>query len=302
MYNNYNENGCLIANPNTYSVQENSICYKDEKIILCVGRFNDYIKRIDRILLCFSKVLTRVPDTKLVLVGKYDRNVRFIPKSTKTINSIINELDIPESSLCFESETTDIDKYYSHASVLLIASKNEGFPMIINEAACFGVPTVCNYIPGIEDIVLDGRNGYLVPQDDIQAMADRVCAILSDNDLRIRMGKSSKDLAKRFELDVIGEKWVTLIETTLCKKSHQEKLNIIDNHLGASVENTNMLFKNLCDEIIKMFDVFQEAHKYNAVIQPKSQVATNFYLIKESYRKYGIAVTIGKIIRKLMRI
>ena len=90
----YNNNGYLIPNPNTFPIQDNEITDKEEKIILCVGRFNDQVKRIDRILKCFKKVLIRIPDAKLVLVGKCDVNASFSFDSNKTIKDLQIELKL----------------------------------------------------------------------------------------------------------------------------------------------------------------------------------------------------------------
>ena len=197
----YNNNGHLIPNPNTFEVQKNNIKEKNEKIILCVGRFNDPVKRIDRILKSFKEVLTTISDTKLVLVGKCNVNLPFSLDSNKTIRDLQKELNLPEEKVTFVGEVVDMTRYYKEASVLLLASESEGFPMIINEAACFGVPTVSNYIPGLEDIIVEGVNGFLTPQGDVKSMSKRLFDILSDDSLRIKLGNKSKNLAKRFELD-----------------------------------------------------------------------------------------------------
>ena len=42
----------------------------------------------------------------------------------------------------------------------MFASETEGFGLVINEAACFGLPIVCNYYLGVEDLVEFDKNGY----------------------------------------------------------------------------------------------------------------------------------------------
>jgi len=325
VYNNYNENGLLIANPNTYNIMDNSINYKDEKIVLCVGRFNDYVKRIDRILACFGKVLTQIPDAKLMLVGKYNRDAGYMSGSKRTINDLIEEMNIPKQSIYFEGESKDIERYYSVASVLLLTSNSEGFPMIINEAACFGVPTVCNYIPGIEDIITDGENGYLVPQNDIETLAGKVCMILLDNELRIDMGEKSKKTAARFEIEVIGSKWVNLIEEVLSDKPHKDKLHTLSERLNSPIKTQDSAIKGLCEEITKIFDAFQDVRRHDKIIcntnyiseactevsqnkegatvvfKPKSRFTIYFDLVLESYQRDGFRATVQRIIKNLKR-
>lgn len=76
--------------------------------------------------------------------------------------------------------------------------------MVINEAACFGVPTVCTRIPGLEDLVVDGMNGFMVDQDDIATMARKVQILLTDDHMRELMAAKAKKYVHRFS----KRKWV----------------------------------------------------------------------------------------------
>ena len=249
----YNNNGYLIPNPNTFPIQDNEITDKKEKIVLCVGRFNDQVKRIDRVLKCFKKVLIRIPDAKLVLVGKCDVNAPFSLDSNKTIKDLQIELKLSDSSISFVGETENMSKYYSKASLLLLASDNEGFPMVLNEAACFGVPAVCNYIPGIEDIISDGVNGYLTPQDDIETMADRVCDILVDNSLRVKLGEKAKSLARRFEVEKIYKKWNTLFNILTSNYSSEKQKSLLRSNFGFKIHSYPDFTNSICKELNSIF-------------------------------------------------
>lgn len=248
-----NNNSFLIPNPNTFQVQDNDISIKDEKIILCVGRFNDQVKRIDRILKCFKKVLEEIPDAKLILVGKCDRNLPFSSENDKTIMDLQTELGLSGNNVSFVGEVGDMVNYYSEASVLLMTSNSEGFSMVLNEAACFGVPTVSNYIPGLEDIISDGINGYIVPQDDLETMANRVSNILSNNSLRVKLGKNAKKLAERFSVEKIYEKWVILIETLTANYSPEDQKKILHKDLGFEIQNYKNFANSVCKELNSIF-------------------------------------------------
>jgi len=254
VYNTYNSNGCLIYNPNTFEIQQNDVKIKTDKIILSVGRFTDPVKRIDRILLCFSKVVKKIPDARLVLVGKCDRKSKILFNDKhKTVNEIILELNLSDKNISFEGEIEDIKEYYTKASLLILASNSEGFPMILNEAACFGTPTVCNSIPGIEDIIIDGENGYIIKQDDLDAMADKVCEILEDNSLRIRLSEGAKKMANRFNINYIASKWDLLFKTLLTGNDKKTIDNILKNNLDFKIENYNLFVNQLSNELNNTF-------------------------------------------------
>ncbi len=250
----FSGNGYLLPNPNTFEIQENDIRQKNEKIILCVGRFNDPVKRVDRILMVFKEVLKRIPDAQLVLVGKCDVNLSFSRDGNKTIKDLQRELRLPEEKVIFVGEVADIDKYYKKASVLLLTSDSEGFPMIVNEAASFGVPTVSNQIPGLDDIIVEGVNGFLTAQGDIEGMSEKVSDILSNDSLRIELGNKSKELARSFELDKISKRWVVLVETLTGGHPQRKAQKILREHFSYQIKNYKDFAYLLCMEINSIFN------------------------------------------------
>ena len=296
-------NSYLMPNPNTYKVQKNTKI-GDDKTILCVGRFNDYIKRIDRMLKCFSIVLKTHPDANLVLVGKCDRSLPIRPGNDDetTINDLIKRLNIDEARLNFVGEVEDVENYYSQAKLLLLTSINEGFGMVINEAACFGVPTVANRIPGLEDLITDGANGYLTDQDDVESMANRVNRILSDNELRETLSSNAKKMVTRFDEVEIGKKWKYLIDIIL--KDGPDAKAKLSKELAYHIHDYEHFSKLLFDEISNVINV--SYHERNELIKPKFQ-STKFFVTKrakDNYQRFrrtietkGITHT-GKIIAK----
>ena len=213
---NISDNSVWMPNPNTYPVQTDSVETKKDKIILAVGRFYDDIKRIDRILCVFREVLKKEPDAKLYLVGGVDLDMHVPFSSPYTIKELIQQLDFPdESSIVWVGEVNDVTKYYKQASILLLTSANEGFSMVLNEAGTFGVPQIIFEIPGLEDLVKNGENGYIVPQDDISGMAEKVCLLLENPDLLREMAVKAKDKAARFEKRLVAQRWKKLFALIL---------------------------------------------------------------------------------------
>jgi glycosyltransferase involved in cell wall biosynthesis len=81
----------------------------------------------------------------------------------------------------------------------------EGFSISLLEAAALGLPVVSTIHDGIPENVIDGKTGYLVPEWDYEAMADRLIALLENPDVARRMGQTGRDLVlreRRFELRV----------------------------------------------------------------------------------------------------
>ena len=215
-------NGYLLPNPNTYEQQEILVEEKREKIIVCVGRFYDPIKRVDRALKVFREVLKRHPDAKLQLVGRCDLNIK-VPYNALPINSLIEELDFPDTnSIEFIGEVKDVRPYYKRASIQILVSSSEGFPLVLNEGGVFGCPSVIFEIPGLEDVIEDGENGFILPQDDIKGMADKISALFENPELLLKIRKNAISYSERFKKDIIVKKWERLLETILKAKDKTE--------------------------------------------------------------------------------
>jgi glycosyltransferase involved in cell wall biosynthesis len=79
----------------------------------------------------------------------------------------------------------------------LPSSYREGLPKALLEAAACGLPIVTTDTVGCREAVRNGDNGFLVPASDVQALADALNILISDADLRKRMGKQSRRRAER---------------------------------------------------------------------------------------------------------
>lgn len=78
------------------------------------------------------------------------------------------------------------------ADVLVLPSYNEGLPMAILEALAYGVPVVATNIGGIPDAITHGAEGYLINPGDIDALAESILAIVSNQELRAIMRKNAR--------------------------------------------------------------------------------------------------------------
>lgn len=76
--------------------------------------------------------------------------------------------------------------------VFLLPSLFEGLPCVFPQALSLGLPVVATGVDGAAEIVKEGINGYLCQPGDIDAMADRVGALLEDGPLRRRMGQAAR--------------------------------------------------------------------------------------------------------------
>ena len=73
----------------------------------------------------------------------------------------------------------------------------EGVPKSLIEASAIGRPIVTTNSIGCKDVVEDGVNGYLITIKDSEMLAQRLKTLFDDKELRVAMGKKSREFAER---------------------------------------------------------------------------------------------------------
>ena len=212
-----------------------------EKRMIAVGRLEDQ-KNFKDLVSAWSIVAERCPDWRLEIFGE--------GKLEHALRSQIARLGLT-GSVILRGVVKDIASEYSNSSALLMTSLHEGFPLALVEASSFGLPLISYDCPtGPSEIIFDagdggfdGRgagdgagagadagnvpaatldqaagntpNGYLVPVGDVRTLADRICRIASDDNLRLRLGAASKASSRRFTPETIISAWEHLFFSML---------------------------------------------------------------------------------------
>ena len=82
-----------------------------------------------------------------------------------------------------------------------------------------GLPVVSYACPcGPKDIIRDGIEGFLVPPGDEAMLAERICQLIEDENLRRRMGVAAQERAKEFSLEKVIPMWTSLFEELVKEK------------------------------------------------------------------------------------
>lgn len=80
--------------------------------------------------------------------------------------------------------------------ILVLPTLREGFPNVVLEAACMGIPTVTTTVTGAKDSVVDGVTGILVPPHNVSALVDAVTQLADSPGLRNRLGQAAAARAR----------------------------------------------------------------------------------------------------------
>jgi D-inositol-3-phosphate glycosyltransferase len=95
--------------------------------------------------------------------------------------------------------------YYVAADVTVLPSYYESFGMVALEAMACGSPVIGSRVGGLATTVRDGVTGFLVPDGDAAALAERLDAVLADPDLRFRLGREGVQWAARHRWPCVAE-------------------------------------------------------------------------------------------------
>lgn len=109
--------------------------------------------------------------------------------------------------------TDEIAKEYAGSSILAMTSHYEGFPMVMIEAMSAGLPVVTfDYKCGPRDIISDGIDGLIVPDGDLNAFADTLLQLMTDNERRRKIGRAATKVIDRYAEDTVMLQWTSLFE------------------------------------------------------------------------------------------
>lgn len=194
-------NKTVIADPQTLNI---TCCssLKTKKVI-AVGRYS-YEKGYDLLLKIWSIVENKCLDWELEIYGMGDPSPYV---------KLMTELSIDKNRCHLNASLADVCKVYNNSSVLVQPSRTEGFGLVIVEAMAHSLPVVSfDCENGPRTIITDGEDGFLVPAFDINAFADRLIRLMSDENLRVIMGRNARGKSQRYDMEKIAMKWKSLFD------------------------------------------------------------------------------------------
>lgn len=157
---------------------------QNEAVILAVGRLSYEKGTAD--LLRAAAVLSNtkgVPDFRVVVVGDGPER--------ESLVRLASRLGI-EAEVTMAGFQRDTKPYYSIATLLAVPSHTEGSPNVVLEGMAAGLPIAATAVGGVPEILEDGLTGLIVPPRNPDAMADAILRILTDPEMRFRLGAGAR--------------------------------------------------------------------------------------------------------------
>jgi glycosyltransferase involved in cell wall biosynthesis len=178
---------------------------------------------------------------RLIFVGRLNsqKNLHYLPPILAKVREPAWELDIvgdgPErgalEKLVADFELTSrvhfygwldrtaVERKLSEAEIFLLPSLVEGLSVAALEALKFGLLLVGSDIPTLNECVISGVNGYLIPLQDPDQWVARLQTLLSYPDLRLAMRQKSWEMVRRFDLEQIADQYERLFRQIAAQRS-----------------------------------------------------------------------------------
>lgn len=194
----------VIPNAANFIADKYSDC--SAKRVIAVGRL-DYQKSFDRLIMVWGKVREKMPDWRLDVFGQGEWK--------EMLQRMIDERGL-QDCVRLNGPTKNIGKEYAESSMIVMSSHYEGFPMVMIEAMACGLPAVCfDFKCGPRDIIRQGENGLIVPDGDIDGLAEAMVRLMEDDELRRKMGENAKRVVETYSEEKVMGKWMDMFEEIL---------------------------------------------------------------------------------------
>lgn len=180
----------------------------EKKKIIYVTRIEKHIKSPHLLVEAFAKIGREFPDWKVEIWG-----LQKYPDYDKEIQDLIKANGL-ENNVFLMGYTRDVNELYRSADIHAFPSSAEGFSLAIADGMAIGLPTLgFADALSVNEVIVDGHNGFLAK--DLDDFAEKLKQLMSDKELRIRMGQNAIADMKAYAPEVIIGKWEKLFDTVV---------------------------------------------------------------------------------------
>jgi glycosyltransferase involved in cell wall biosynthesis len=191
----------VVRMPNAVPALAGDVSPLTGRVVMAAGRLNAQ-KGFDLLIPAFAQVAADHPDWQLRIYGTGPRQGQ--------LRRLIAEHGLYNNAFLM-GRTPRLGEEMAKASIFALSSRFEGFGIVVVEAMSKGLPVVSFDCPrGPGEIIDDGRDGLLVPPEDVDAFAAALRALIEDEELRRRLGAAALATAGAYDAGASGRRWQQL--------------------------------------------------------------------------------------------
>ena len=182
---------------------------REEFLLLSIGRLEE-VKGFCYAIRAFALIAKDYPRARYIIAGagSLEKELRSIAKTEGLTERVL---------FVGEKKDTEIAELYQRASVFLAPSirasngSEEGQGLVVQEAQASGLPVLGTLTGGIPDGIEDGRTGFLVPEKNPEAIADKIRYLFDNPAIRKEIGERSREHAiTNYAMTHLTEKLISL--------------------------------------------------------------------------------------------
>jgi glycosyltransferase involved in cell wall biosynthesis len=192
----------IVTMPNTVRPLSGARANPAARTVFAAGRLTPQ-KGFDLLIDAFANVASQQSEWRLRIAGAGDLKGALTEQiGTRGLSTAVT----------LAGRVSRIGAEMSRASIFVLCSRYEGFPLVLLEAMSVGLAVASFDCPtGPGEIIEDHRNGILVPAGDVDALAAAMLELMEDESLRRRLGAAAAETACDFTIDAIGPRWDALL-------------------------------------------------------------------------------------------
>ena len=177
---------------------------KREKKIVSVGRLEKQ-KNFELLIKAFALLSAEFDEYTLHIFGEGHEREK--------LTRLIQNLKL-ESKVFLEGNVKNVAERIYKATLFVLASDYEGMPNALMEAMSCGLPCISTDClgGGARALIKSGENGYLVNCDDITELSECMKAVLSSEDIRLKLGSNAAKINEQNSYEKIYSKWESFIK------------------------------------------------------------------------------------------
>jgi glycosyltransferase involved in cell wall biosynthesis len=181
---------------------------ENEKMALSIGRL-EKVKGFHHLIMALAKIHEKTAPIKLVIAGpefNYSQQLRKLVAETKMENQVIFYGSVDGREKLEALAATD---------VAIVSSIYEGFSIFLLEAMASGKPVIATKTGVAQELIKNGKNGFLISPSNVEELSERIIEILNNNQTSSLMGQESRNTANAFDWKRIAEQVISVYDQSI---------------------------------------------------------------------------------------
>jgi D-inositol-3-phosphate glycosyltransferase len=193
----------------------------DDRMVLFVGRIEP-LKGVDTLIQAMSCLqLKESQRVHLAIIGgDPSASPREMSAEMARLQKLCDDLSVGQTVVFLGKRDQDrLPYYYSAAELLVMPSHYESFGMVALEAMACGTPVIASEVGGLAYLVRDGETGFTIPDQEPEALCEKMSWLLNDHDLRRQMSERAVEYAQDYAWEKIAKQIIGVYEGLVEKEN-----------------------------------------------------------------------------------